>query len=330
MTETTMAFEMPLEEIHSIAELGEGLRLLRRRNIEMTIEFANTFLEIPEFAIGDEKIDRKLQEAWVIHLAREMIAGTFRWEQVTLATCNCEGRKFRMNGQHSAWARLYADEELSKVKGLRTPVQLLEYEAASEQDMRQLYATIDRGKPRNRGMVVTSYTSGTEEFPGYSKGVLRFLAQGLTWWLWATPDLRSLHTGDEVAMLMLRDHHKVCLAVGSFIRESKPADFRHLKRQPVIAAMFATFNKAPQVARDFWIKVRDGIGLTSKEDPQLTLRNYLMTASLAATRLTAGDGKIVDTEDMFKACLMAWNAHRINRPLKLLKPTQVEGRPEVR
>jgi hypothetical protein len=325
-----MLMELPSEEIHSIAELGEGLALRMRKNVELTTDFANNFLEIPEFTIGDQKIDRNLQEEWVIHLAREMIAGTFRWEQVTLATCTCHGREFRMNGQHTCWARLYADEELKKVKGLRTPVQWLKYDAKSEQDMRQLYATIDRGKPRNRGMVVTSYLSGTDEFPGYAKGTLRLLAQGLTWWLWDSPDLRSLHTGDEVAMLMLRDHHKLALAVGAFTKDSKPADFKHLKRQPVIAAMFATYQKAPQIARDFWLKVRDGVGMTSKEDPQHTLRNYLMTANLAATRLTGGEGKIVDQEDMFKACIMAWNAHRIQRPLKLLKPSAVEGRPEVR
>lgn len=330
LEELVTGIEMPNEEIHSIAELGEGLTLRQRRNVELTKQFAESFLEIPEFTIGDDKIDRKLTESWVIHIAREMVGGTFRFEQVCLATCTHEGREVRMNGQHTCWGRLYADEELSKIKGFRAPVQWLKYEAASEQDMRQLYATIDRGKPRTRGMVIASYLSGTDEFPGYNKAILRLLAQGLTWWKWERNDHRALHTGDEVSMLLLRDHNKVALSVGAFIKDSKPADFKHLKRQPVIAAMFATFDKAPQIAADFWVKVRDGVGITSKDDPRYTLRNFLMSSTLEVSRITGGDNRVVGQEDMYIACIMAWNAHRQGRPLKILKPGSVEGRPDVR
>lgn len=332
---------LPDDEIYSITELGTGLKLLKRKNdFELTAENAEKFLRIAEFNLNDEKVDRRLQDDWVIHLAREMIAGTFRWEQVSLATCTLDGHEVRMNGQHTCWARLQADDELRKqdednwkFRKIQPPkryVQWLRYEAATEQDMRQLYATMDRGKPRGRGMVVTSYLSGSDEFPGYSKGNLRMLASGLALWLWETSRERKLHSPDEVSYLMLKDYHKLCLRVGTIIRESRPADFKHMRRGPVIGAMFATIHKAPEKGQEFWRTVRDGTGFEAKDDPRLTLRNYLMLASLAVGQMDGTDSKVVSEEDMHRACLMAWNAWRAERPLKLLKPGSTEGRPEVK
>lgn len=326
MTTAAPGIELPDEVFYDIAELGEGLILKNRRTIEFTPQFASDFLEIAEFTAGDEKIDRNLQMDHVIYLARQMEGGMFRWEQVNLMVCLCEGGKYRMNGQHTAWARVTANLP----EGVRTPVQLLTYEAATFQDMRQLYASIDRGKGRNRGNVVVSYLGGSDEFPGYSKGTLRKLASGLTWHLWENQDQRRLHNADEVSYLLLKDYHRTALAVGTLLNESKPADSKHINRQPVWGAMFATFAKAPQIAREFWIHVRDGVGIANKDDPRHTLRNFLMSSGLAASRLHNGDTKTVSPEDMYRASLLTWNAHRQGRSLKQIRVNSLTERPEAR
>src|SRR5436190_8943088 len=151
----------PTEPIYEISSLGSGLELKSRKTVELTQEFANSFLETAEFT-GD----RPLRTSHVMFLCRQMEAAAFRWEQVNLMTCMWQGREYRMNGQHTCWARVYAELP----KGARTPVAVLKYAAEAEQDMRQLYATIDRGAPRNRGNVVVSYLSGRSEFPDYSRG----------------------------------------------------------------------------------------------------------------------------------------------------------------
>lgn len=322
---------MPAEEVYPISDLGEGIVLSNRRTIELTVDFAATFLEDnAEFWVNDEKVDRKLGEPHVIHLAREMLAGNFRWEQVNLVVANLDGRAFRMNGQHTCWARIYADEQ-GLDKKTRCPVQLMRYNTATVQDARRLYASLDRGKSRTHGTVVNSHLLGSEEFDGYKGHHLTLLAQGLGQWLWPTSRQRSLHGADDRAYLMLKDHHRVALQVGEFIKESRAADFRHLKRAPTVAAMFETFHKAPQIASDFWSVIRDGIGLSDKQDPRWVLREYLKAAVMTgATHKASAEQNAVSQEEIYRACIHAWNAFRSQRRLKHLRISLSEDRPTAR
>jgi hypothetical protein len=307
-----------------LRELGEGLALKDRKTVELKEEFANSFLEYAEFSSGDEKIDRKLMMNWVEYLARQMESGSFRWEQVNLITCSFEGRVYRMNGQHTCWARINAELP----KGTRTPVQWLRYEAQTFDDMRMLYATIDRGKARGMQTVVTSYLSGREEFPDFKKGLLARLAEGLSLWLWENQNVRTLHTGDERAYLLLKDHHKAAVAIGQFFQDSTPKSVKHLYRASCIGAMFGTFSKFPHVAKEFWTAVRDG-EMLQKKDPRFTLREYLLTSKVSKTNINA-ELRVVSSEEAYRACLIAWNAHRQGRQLQMLAPGRLNERPEIK
>lgn len=310
---------LPDEVIYDITSLGDGLKLRSRRTVELTIEQAAAVLELPEF-VGE----RAFVNNHAVFLARQMEAGTFRWEQVNLATCFCDGREYRMNGHHTCWARV----EAQLPKGTRTPVGWLRYEAASDQDMRQLYATFDRGKPRTMQDVVVSYIDGRAEFEGYDRLTMRQLAQGLAFWLWEDSHTRKLHSGDERAYLMLKDRHKVTMEVGGFIRAAGRKDYKHLSRMPVYAAMFATYNKAPQVAKEFWVVVRDGVGVTDKQDPRHVLRNYLMTTCLSVDK--SSDQKSISGETMYRACVYCWNLYRAGKTIKNIRPGNTEARPEAK
>jgi hypothetical protein len=312
--------ELPQDEVYDISSLGEGIRTTGSRTVELTKEFAEGFLEHAEF-LGE----RQLMEGHVIFLARQMEAGSFRWEQVCLILAELEGRTYRINGQHTCWARIHAD----LAKDVRTPVKLLKYVVATDHDLRQLYATTDRGKARTRGNVIVSYLSGTEEFPEFNKSILKALASGMSYWKWGPSEnanRRNVHTADDTAYLLLTENHKVATQVGNLIKLSKPGEFKHLRRAPVIGAMFATFNKAPTIAHDFWVVIRDGIGVAGKDDPRYTLRQYLLAANLSTH---SGDSdKLVNSEEMYRACLTCWNRFRANSPLKVIK--SVAERPEPR
>jgi len=324
--------QQPEEEVYDISSLGEGIVLRNRRAAELTPEFATNFIDTySEFWVNDEKIDRKLVDNHVTHLAREMLAGNFRWEQVNLVLAELDGRIYRMNGQHTAWARLYANEWGLDPK-TRCPVQLMRYDTATIQDARRLYASIDRGRPRGHGLVVNSHLLGTEEFSGFKAHQLTLLAQGLGVWLWPASHQRKMHGGDDRAYLLLKDHHKVAKEVGRFIQESKQGDFKHLKRAPSVAAMFETFQKAPQIAREFWESVRDGIGLTDKQDPRYILREYLKESTLTSSQAITkkSDTYAVSQEEVYRACIHAWNAYRGQRRLKHLRIALNEERPTAR
>ncbi len=317
--ESAHSVEMPDEPIFDVASMGGGLRLKMRKTVELTPEFAEKFLEFVEFP-GD----RPLMESHVVFLTRQMESGTFRWEQVNFATCTCEGREYRMNGQHCAWARITANLP----SGTRTPVQSLKYEADTYNDMRQLYATIDRGKARNMGNIVISYLADRAEFPNFRKVHLRMLAEGLALWKWESSAVRKLHTGDERSFLMLNYHYDVTLKVGEFIRHSETADFKHLKRSPVVAAMFATYNVNPKAALEFWAVVRDGIGVEDKTDPRHTLRNLLLTATVSWGYKTTEES--LGGSVMYNACILAWNYFRGGKKLPKINLTKLDTRIDPR
>jgi hypothetical protein len=321
--------EMPSEPIFDTTTIGEGYKLKQRQAVEFKPDFADTFLQFSEFRVGDEKVDRNLQDEHVVRLAREMLGGRFLWEQVNLVTCFCGGIQYRLNGQHTAWARLVAQDEGLDPK-TRCPVQWLKYEAATIQDMRKLYASLDRGKGRNNNNVVVSWLAGTDEFPGYSKQLLKLLAQGVGVWQWESKHSRKLHQGDERSAMLLTTQNKLALMVGSLLKEAKPSESRHILRAPVVGAMFATFHKAQKDSIEFWQVVRDGLGVGSKSDPRHTLRNWLMTAGLAKSVAANGDNKIVTQEEMYRGCLGAWNAHRAGRDLKQIRLSMTDPRPDIR
>lgn len=328
---TSLQIEFPDEEVYPISDLGSGLKLLNRRTVELTAKAAVDFLEqYLEFLVGDDKVDRVLDENHVILLEREMKAGSFLWEQVNLVICNCEGATYRLNGQHTTWARIYAEEHHSLPTGARCPVQLLKYEAATIADMRRLYASLDSAKPRSQANKIAALLLGTKDFPGYRKKDLNLLAAGLGIWKWPNLTARTIHKAQDRATLLLTEHKKIALGTGTIIREVKPADVKHIARAPVVAAMLATFDKAQQFAGDFWRAVRDGVNLADKEDPIYVLRHYLFTTTVSTVSSGTTDTKVVSQEEMFRACLHAWNAKRANRRIKHLRVTLGEERPLIR
>lgn len=323
----SLGITMPESEVYDIASMGEGLVLKKRETIELTVDRAAEFLDYPEFMVNDQKVDRERSDRHIITLTRAQLGGTFLWEHVNLVLCKVEGQSkpIRMNGNHTSWARLQADEE-GLPKNTSCPVQLLMYHAKTMEDARRLYASLDRGRARSSGVVINSYLAGTEAFAGFKKATIRYLAQGVGVWLWESGTERTLHGSDDRAMLMLEKYHKQAIQVGTILKECQTKDSMHLRRAPVIAAMFATSQKAPQIAYDFWRDVRDGLGITDKDDPRYVLRNFLLTATLAKG-VSNQDMKAVGQEYMYRSCVYKWNDHRAGKKARAIKVDLEANRP---
>lgn len=78
--------------------------------------------------------------------------------------------------------------------------------------------------------------------------------------------------------------------------------------------------------------VRDGVGLTARYDPRLTLRDGLQGANLRgnAEIPTRGGGRTVLPDDMYAWCVNAWNAWRRGEELRTLRGTINGARPTIR
>lgn len=307
-------------EAMDVTELGEGLRLVRRTNVELNHDFATDFLNLPEFSS-----DRPLDNGHVVRLLTAMKRGTFLPEQVMLISCTLAttGKEFRMNGQHTCWARLEMDAKY------RCPIQHLRYRAETENDMRRLYASIDRMKARTTGNVVCSYLYDTPEWKAFSKRTLMKLAEALAFWLWDEDHERGKHDGDDRAYLLMTDHYQLGQKVAKFVEESKGTNTQHIRRRPVIAAMMATFSKSTPASIEFWTAVRDGTGMGNKGDPRLVLRNNLVTTSIGVGVGATTDKKSAGSEEVYRWCVFAWNAFRRGDQVKILKAPLNADRPKA-
>ncbi len=93
--------------------------------------------------------------------------------------------------------------------------------------------------------------------------------------------------------------------------------------------MFATFHKAPQIAEEFWLAVRDGEKL-DKDDPRHVLRTWLLQSNLAKAVYLDSSQKTVTSEEMYRACIYHWNNFRAGRKAKTTRVAMDQDRPEAK
>lgn len=307
-----------------ITSLGSQLKKTADEIVDLTENRAEWLLgntkEVHEFA-GD----RPLKEKHVDYLVGAMRRGTFRPELVTIVVCEHDGKLYRMNGQHTAWARIYLERKRWPCK-----VRMLTYRAATEEDMRRLYASIDRSSPRSKGQVVGSYLKGSPGFEKVSDPVLRHLSQGFALWKWEASHERNANDGDAVAFHLKTGYYDLTMKVAAFLGELSQGSHKHLLRAPVVAAMYATFEKAPQIAREFWMAVANGVGVDTASDARLRLRDKLMQTSVGLGGGASSAKAKMTQEEMFRICLRAWNRHREGKPVNQLKPGSQGKRPAVK
>ncbi len=310
--------------------LGKGLKMEDERKVNFTRKLATELLEMKEFP-GE----RKLRNQQVILLHKEMVRGTFRPEMVRLVTCTCDEDdvKRRMNGQHCSWALFEMPEDFE----LQGKVNLAHYRAKTLEDMRQLYASIDRNAPRTRANVINSHLAGTEQFKGLVDTDIRRLSEGYSLYKWAEKHERKKHDGSDVAALIQGTKEQggdaeLVNHVIAYLSTFSISSLTWFQRASVIAAMFYTFGKAVKVSVEFWEGVREGTNLT-KGDPRLRLRDGLRTCRVGivggAARLDRGN-KSVNAEEVLHWCIHAWNAHRDGKPLTNLRAFLKSGRPKAK
>lgn len=302
------------EDVVDVTSLGKGIKLIKTETVKFDRDRANWLL----ISLAEFKGDRILSAQHVRELASAMKRGTFRPEFVSLIVCKYGRQLYRMNGQHTAWARLSMDDDFEDFE-----VTVLTYEAKSMNDVRILYASIDRNANRSRTEVTNAYLAGSDQFGEFTASTQKRLPQAFAFYNWSDAKERRQYDGDALSYFLLTTHKTMAKRVASYLEECNPADHRHILKTPVIAALFATFNEAVAASREFWDPVADGTGFSSKNDP----RNRLRAKLLEVMRLTGK--KRPKPEAVYQACLRAWNAWREGDELASLRVKAADERPEV-
>lgn len=283
--------------------------LLNRRRVKLTMEKAEWYINLPVFP-GE----REVEDAHVQKLYDAMKQRTFNWDPITLAHCLFEGKNWKINAQHTCWARAFLDGDIDS-----PDVTELSYSAETEDQMRQLYSTFDAGKDRSANHRTVVLLVNTAPATGLANRIVGRMSTALKFWLYPKKEEFNRLGPQELSNLIKDKYVALFQQVGKFWQGNQDAP--DIGRMPVLAAMFDNFAKVPTLAPSFWKPVCDGIGLDSKDDPRWRLRKYLGETTLHRTSENT-DKNATDPETMYKTCISAWNKWRLGETVQVLRPTQ--------
>lgn len=179
------------------------------------------------------------------------------------------------------------------------------YDAKSEDDLTAIYGMYT-SLPRTDGHLTKLQLLNKSSVEGVNTSNISVLTSGMKFWLFEKKTERGRYGPAETAALVSK-HQLVFRAVGEFI-QANAKSAKEIKRQAVIASMFATFNKVPTLAKGFWQHVADGVDLPGDTDPRYKLRELLREVVMyaAGTR----NQRTVGAEDLYRMCISAWSKWR--------------------
>jgi len=274
--------------------------------------------------------DRALVKRDVAVLASHMVQGTFMPEQVTLIVCVLDGETYRMNGQHTSSAVLLCEEQEFPVSF--DGVRLHTYVAETMEDMRQLYARLDRGRSRTNAQVVTSLLGGVDGIGDLSPKITKLLPDGLAFWLHENATERNMYAGERAALDVLGEYRPLAEQIGAFLKTLDPKTIHHghMFRGSVVAALYATFEKDAEAAQTFWNSVARGVGYDSENAPASRLNALLRNTIISGGHISRGQKIAVGAEQLYRSCLLAWNKHREGEEMgQYMRPAAYKYRHKV-
>lgn len=294
--------------------------IVSNRTVPFTQQLAIEILELPTF-----EGERNVNGNWVSHLVGEAKRGAWIQEQASVITCFCEYDKKirRLNGQHTCWMRFELPEKWHERMGIE--IRHIRYSVKTEEDLRKLYTIIDRNKARTSSQVICARLVGIDSLPGISPSCIHALAKGYRVYLG-----KESISPDKLSDQMSTQDSKLICKVAGYMGEKGILNESFMRRAPVIGALLATFGASPDIAPTFWDRVIDGLNITSNRDPKKKLREYLMQIVIKKHGDSLPDQKRVTSEEVYRACILAWNAFRRNDELAYLKPVGLKRRPAIR
>lgn len=294
-------------QVRPALDIAEELKvkIASDKKINFSKQKAFEYLELDTF-----QGERQVNEHHVQFLYNAWVAGRFMWDHVILALCECEGKRYRINGQHCCWMRVNLPDDFFIKKGEEPRVREVIYSAVDQGQMRTLYSTFDQNKTRSPAHVFRALMSGTKQAEDLWPSVLNTLSAGIKHWLFEWKD-RWMINANDVSALVENKHSEIFRIVGLYIQSHFSKNAVWLRRAGVVAALFATFDKGGAKAAEFWDPVITGLGLTDKTDPRYALREFVTTHGQGISHINKRiASKLTNAEDTYRICILAWNKWR--------------------
>ncbi len=298
------------------------VKVISDKKINFSKKKAYEYLELDTF-----QGERQVNENHVQALYNAWVAGRFMFDHVIIALCECEGKRYRINGQHCSWMRVNLPDDFFVKKGEEPQVREMIYGASDQSQMRTLYSAFDQNKVRTPSHVFRALLAGTKQAEDLWPSSLNMLSAGLKHWLFEHRD-RWMVNANDIAGLVAEKHEQLFRIVGLYIQQHYSEQV-WLRRSGVVAALFATFDKAGGKAPEFWDSTITGLGLTDKADPRHVLHEYLGTHTQSQATMTSRKMRnLTNAEDTYRICILAFNKWRKGEKQKMgFKTTETRNKP---
>jgi len=273
-------------------------QLVKSEVLPLTLEFAQEFK-----TMKGSPTERELKEQRVNVLREKALSGqlvNFYW-----VTAKLQDTKYRMNGQHSS--TMLCDLENNFPKGLK--VHYDEYCVDNREGLALLFRQFDsRTSSRSQADVSGAYQGLYDDLLIVPRDVAKLGIEGVIWWNRHVEGIPTPKGDDVYSMFGDERHHDYLRWLGDILSIKTP----ELKKQPIAAAMYATFNTRKSNAQEFWSNVaRGGVDYTEGH-PSTILDNWLKAAKEGETK------KLVNIlpGQLYQGCIYAWNAFRGDKTIK--------------
>lgn len=285
------------------------------RKVKLDEQKAEWYIGLPEF-----EGERSISNPHVQTLLDAMKNDTFLEDSVVLVSADYKGVTHKINAHHTCWAIILVQTDRP---GYSLTVREIRYRVKTPEQLRMLYARFDVNKPRTKSHLTQVHLAGLTELQDLPRSVKNRIIPGFKQWQFDETQIRRI-TPDQVAAIIQENYLPTFLAVGEFMRMHM--DDLHIRRGPVIAAMFETFHKTRTKAPEFWEPVATGVGIDDYTDPRYHLQHRLRNSAIRSK----GDKKHVTEADLYTYSLVAWNHWRSGSKIERLQlPTSGE-RPKAK
>jgi hypothetical protein len=230
------------------------------------------------------------------------LAVPFSW-----ATAELDGKVYRVNGQHSS--NVLANLNGAIPEGLSAHVD--HYQVKDMTGLVLLFRQFDpRQSARKPKDVARAYQGCVEAIRDVPPDAAKLAVEGVAWYLREVEEAEHVSVGDDVYDLFnVEDYHQFIIWIGGLLSIKTP----ELKRPPIVAAMYATFEKDSEDARDFWQDVSRGGDQYNDKAPSTVVDAWFK----ALHNGHRPDG--VKSAQIYQACVFAWNAYRNDKTFDKVK-----------
>lgn len=231
-------------------------------------------------------------------------AGMFRPLQWATAYCVETGGTYRVNGKHTS--TLFSQDGVKIPKGLVAIVE--HFKCDTLEDLAKLYSTYDsRLVTRTTNDINKSFAAIDEDLADLPVAIVSLCVTGIAYSKYGS-GYASKPAAERAECLFDPRNKQFVRWVAEMVVGH---DSRHIKRGPVVAAMYETWVKSHRAAQEFWLAVRDHSG-ASPSLPDRKLGKYLLTRTV-----NTGNGgrkhmgnSAASPREINAKCIHAWNAWR--------------------